>query len=113
MGKTCMVFVEADIARFADFFADYKKGQFAIQYENETIDVIKKAFPNCSIMGGIDYETLGSGTPEQNVDMVKRAIDIVGDAGLTFCPNKMLSYKNDCKSENLKAIVDYLASYKF
>lgn len=113
MGKTCMVFVEAQIARFADYFNDFKKGQFAIQYENEKVEDIKKAFKTSAIMGGIDTEVLGKGTVEENIDMVKHSIDVCGDAGLTFCPNKMVSYRNDCKSENLKAIMNYLDSYKF
>lgn len=37
--------------------------------------------------------------------MCKKVIDEVGaDGGLILAPNKMLSYPNDCKSENLEAI---------
>lgn len=108
----CMVFSEAEILRFADFFKDYKNGCFAIQPEMDNLVDVHKALPNCSLMGGLGSD-LGHGTPEDNVNGLKKLIDAVGDSGLTICPQKMITYQNDCKRENLLAVKEFVDNYQF
>ena len=81
--------------------------------EEDDIFEIRRKYPNICLIGGIDVNLLGSGTPEECVASVKKVIDEIGrDGGLILSPNKMISYANDCCAENLKAICDFVATYE-
>ena len=55
---------------------------------------------------------LGNGTPQECVDSAKKLIDEIGrDGGFILSQNKMLSYKEDCRRENLKAVSDFVLNY--
>ena len=56
-------------------------------------------------------ELLGNGTPQECVDYAKKLIDELGD-GYIFSENKMLSFKNDCKRENLLAVREFVRDYR-
>lgn len=112
-GKTFMFYSEGDWARFGDYFNEYKKGTVAMMVETDDIYQVRKAYPNICLIGGLDVDVMGQGTPEQCVDMAKRAIDELGaDGGLILQPNKMATYKRDMKAENLKAVADFVAEYR-
>ena len=74
---------------------------------------IRKALPNVAIMGGMTTDLLSNGTPEDCVAYAKRLCDELGrDGGFIFSENKMLSYRNDAKSENMLAVCDFVSSYR-
>lgn len=112
-GKCMMFFSEGDWGRLGDYFNEYKKGTVAMMVETEDIYQIRKAYPNICLIGGLDVDVMGQKSPQECIDMAKRAIDELGtDGGLILQPNKMVTYKNDMKSENLRAVADFVAEYK-
>ena len=64
-------------------------------------------------MGGLTTELLSNGTPEECVAYTKRLCDELGkDGGFILSEGKMLSYRNDSKRENYKAVCDFVNSYR-
>ena len=112
--KQVMVYSEGSWERFGDLFNQYPKGTIVMQVEQDDIFELRKEFPNLCLMGGISSAVLGTGTPEECVSMVKKAIDELGtEGGLILQPSKMTSYAIDCNRENLLAICDFVTSYEF
>lgn len=109
-GRTWFNFSEATWKRFGDFFGQYKKGTVAMQVEMDDIYELRKLYPNIALWGGLPVDLLGNGTPEQCVDAAQKAINELGE-GFVLMPNKMLSYKYDCRPENLKAVSEYVHTY--
>ncbi len=62
-------------------------------------------------MGGMTTDLLGNGTKQQCIDYAKKLIDELGD-GFIFSTNKMVSFRNDCKRENLLAVTDFVRNYQ-
>lgn len=111
--KLIYLFVEGDSERFYDFFQEFPKGHFAIHTEQNDIFEMKKRLPNVTVCGGMTSELLGSGTPQECVDYAKKLIDELGyDGRYIFSENKMISFKYDCRSENLKAVCDFVYNYR-
>lgn len=64
-------------------------------------------------MGGMTTDLLSNGTQEECVSYARRLCDELGkDGGFIFSENKMLSYRNDAKAENMKAVCDFVDSYR-
>lgn len=64
-------------------------------------------------MGGLDTEMLSTATPEECIAHTKKLCDELGrQGGFILSEGKMLSYKNDAKADNLKAICDFVSNYK-
>ena len=73
----------------------------------------REALPNVCIMGGLTTDLLANGTPEACVAYTKRLCDELGkDGGFILSEGKMLSYRNDAKRENYKAVCDFVNSYR-
>jgi len=105
------IFAEGSIARFTDYFAKYPKGVITLHLEQDDPFEIREKLPNVCIMGGLTTDMLANATPQECVNHVKHLCETLGkEGGFILSENKMLSYRNDCKSENLKAICDYLNS---
>lgn len=111
-GKTVLLYVENSILRFKDYFQDYPKGFFTIVPETDDVFELRKELPNMCIAGGMPTSLLGYGTPEQCVDRVKLLRDELGD-GFMLSRDKMISFRNDCKRENLLAVCDYLQAFRW
>lgn len=112
-GQTYSFFSEGDLARVLDYFNDFKKGTVSVMIETEDPYEIRKQFPNICIYGGLDTDVLGQGTVQECIDMAKRAIDVLGaEGGLVLEPSKMVSYSYDMKSENFKAVCDFVDEYR-
>ena len=95
-----------------ELFGECKKGTFVMTVEMDDPYEVRKAYPNICIYGGLSVDILGNGTPEESVDMAKRAIDELGkDGGLYLAPNKMVAYRYDMKSENIKAVAEFVSQY--
>lgn len=109
--RVILIFLEATLERLADYFQEIPKGRIIIQIEQDDILSLRKAIPNVALMGGMSTDTLGYGTPEQCVEQAKRMINEMGD-GFVLSQNKMMSYKNDAKRENLQAVCDFVREYE-
>ena len=113
LNKQVCMNTEGSILRFADYFNDCKKGLVSAIIEMDDPYEIRKAIPNIAIIGGLETGIMGKGSPEECVDMAKRAIDELGtEGGLILSPNKFVTYKADMKSENLKAVGDFVVDYR-
>jgi hypothetical protein len=111
--KTIYVFAEGSTSRFWDYFKDYPKGHIAIHIEQDDLFEFRKALPNICIVGGMPTNLLGGGTKEQCVAHAKFLIDELGtEGGFILSQDKMISYRNDTKGENLKAVCDFVSEYR-
>ena len=107
------IFAEGSILRYAEKFNRYPKGTITMHLEQDDPFAFREAAPNCAIMGGLDTELLANGTPEECITRTKKLCDELGrQGGFILSEGKMLSYKNDCKADNLKAICDFVSNYK-
>jgi len=109
--KRVFVFCESEMLRFADFFEDVPKGVVLIHPEQDDIFEFRRRLPNIVLAGGMPASLLGGGTKAECVDYAKRLIDELGE-GFVFSTNKMMSYRNDAKRENLLAVMDFVRSYE-
>ncbi|MFA0815388.1 MAG: uroporphyrinogen decarboxylase family protein [Anaerofustis sp.] len=109
--KTMFIFCESTMLRFVDFFKDIPKGTLMIHLEQDNIFEMRKLLPNICFMGGMTSDLLGNGTKQQCVDYAKKLIDDLGD-GYVFSTNKMMSFRNDCKRENLIAVTEFVRNYR-
>ena len=95
--------------RLAGYFADYPKGHFAFHLEGDDLFAARKALPNCALIGGIPVDTLGYSSKEECLNLTRSLVEELGaDGGFILSQDKMLTYRNDAKAENLKAICDYM-----
>ncbi len=110
--KTIYVFAEGSTSRFWEYLKDYPKGHIAIHIEQDDLFEFRKALPNICIVGGMPTSLLGGGTKEQCVSHAKHLIDeLGGNGGFILSQNKMVSYRNDTKAENLRAVCDFVNDY--
>lgn len=111
-GKVLELYVEGEILRFAEFFQDIPKGHIVLYSENDNIFELRKKLPNVCLLGGMPLSLLGSGSKEDCIDYTKKLIDELGrDGGFILSQDKMVSFANDCKVENLKAVSETLMIY--
>lgn len=111
---TLRLFMEGSSKPFWDHFADYKKGIITMHPEADDLFEMRRALPNCAILGGMPVELLGRGTPEQCVEKVKSTIDGLGglDGGYILCQDKMITFRQDADPQNLKAVSDFVVNYR-
>ena len=110
--STVFIFAEGVISRFYEFFQDVPAGHVAIQIEQDDIFEVKAKLPNICVVGGMTTQLLGDGTAKQCVDYAKFLCDELGrEGGFILSQDKMMSYLRDAKSENLKAVCDFIADY--
>jgi hypothetical protein len=106
------IYSESTILRFAEYFQDIPKGVLFIHLEQDNIFEVRKKLPNIALLGGMPSELLGLGTKEQCVDYAKKLIDELGD-GFILSQNKMMSFRNDAKQENVIAVNEFARSYQY
>lgn len=108
------IFVAAQgtILRFADFLQEVPKGVMMIHPEGDDIRECREKLPNIALAGGLPTAVLGGYKPEECLDYAKRLVDDMGD-GFVLCQNQMISYRNDCKRENLLMYLDYFKSHTY
>ena len=112
-GMNVRVFCEGSIDRYLDYFKDFPKGTLTFHLEQDDPFKVREELPNVAIMGGMTTEMLANATPEECVAHTKRLCDELGkEGGFIFSENKMLSYRNDANSENMKAVCDFLSEYR-
>ena len=112
-GNQLMLFTEADMLRFADYFDEAGKGVMTLQPEVDDVFEVRKRLLNCAICGGMSPELLGYGTKEKCIEYGKKLIDELGrDGGFIMGQTKMMSYRNDAQPENILAIQNLCKTYK-
>ena len=109
--KTIYIYCESSMMRFADFFADYPKGHIIIHPEADSVFDVRAKLPNVCVSGGMPTSMLGNGTPEECVAMAKKLIDEMGP-GFILSQDKMVSFKNDCRRENMLAVCEFVRNYQ-
>lgn len=112
-GMNVRIFTEGSILRFAEYFKDYPKGILTFHLEQDDPFAFREALPNVAIMGGMTTDMLTNGTPDECVAYAKRLCDELGrDGGFIFSENKMLSYRNDARPENMLAVCKFVNEYR-
>jgi hypothetical protein len=109
--KTIYIYCESTMERFCEYFQDYPKGHIVMHLELDDPIQIRKKLPNVCLAGGMTTDLLGHGTSQQCIDKAKMLIDSLG-SGYMMSQNKMMSFKNDCKRENLLALNEFLRNYR-
>lgn len=109
-GKTLHLFSEASIGRF-DCMADIPKGVLDLQPEQDDVFELRKKFPQIALNGGMLSTVLGNGTKEECLDLAKKLVEELGP-GFIMGQDKMMSFRNDAKPENILAVQKFCAEYK-
>jgi hypothetical protein len=110
--KPVLCYCESSMLRFAEFFQDIPKGVLLIHLEQDDIFEVRKKLPNIALAGGMPTDLLGYGTKEQCIDYAKKLIDTLGD-GFVLSQNKMISFRNDAKRENILAVNEFARTYQY
>lgn len=110
--KTICLYAEGTVLQYADFLADVPKGVLAIMLESDDVFEFRKRLPDIAIIGGMPSSLLNNGSKEECIDYAKKLIDTLGD-GFMFSSDKMLSYRNDAKRENMLAVNDFVRNYQY
>ena len=109
---TAFIWQEGNIGHLYEFFQEIPRGHFALLGELDDIREMKKKLPNLTMVGGMSESLLSMGTPQECIDYAKALIDDVGyDGRYIFSTNKMLSFANDARSENMRAVNDFVREY--
>ena len=112
-GQSVRIFTEGSILRYADYFKDYPKGLLTFHLEQDDPFELRKALPNVCIMGGMTTDLLSKASEEECVAYAKRLCDELGaEGGFIMSENKMLSFPNDARSENLSAVCNFVRDYR-
>ena len=107
------IFCEGSVLRLLDYFRDYPRGVLTLHLEQDDPFAVRERLPNVCIMGGMTTELLSGGTPEECVAYARRLCDGLGaEGGYIYSENKMLSYRNDAKRENMLAVCEFLQGYR-
>lgn len=109
-GQKMFIAAQGEILRFAEFLQEVPKGVMMIHPEGDDIREFRKKVPNVALAGGLPTSILGTASPQECVDYARRLVDDMGD-GFVLCQNQMISYRNDCKRENLLAYLDYFKTH--
>ncbi|MFZ7134285.1 MAG: uroporphyrinogen decarboxylase family protein [Eubacteriales bacterium] len=110
--QICALFMEGSIDLLYDYLQDLPKGHVALQIEQEDPFEAKKRLPNVTIMGGFPTHYLGNESVEKCLDKAKELIDKMAyDGNFIFTSDKMLSFPNDARSENMIAINKFIKEY--
>ena len=92
-----------------NYLNDYKPGTVCLHLEKDDVFDLRKACPGVVIMGGINTELLNYGSEEECVERAKYLCDTLGkQGGFMLTQDKLVSYRNDCKRENLIALTKYM-----
>ena len=111
-GKKMYIHCESTMIRFAEFFQDIPKGTLMILLEQDDVFEMRKRLPNVALAGGMKTSLLGYGTKDENVDYAKKLIDTLGE-GFVLSQDKMISYRNDVRRENLLAVHEFARNYRY
>lgn len=107
------IFAEGSILSFADYFKDLPRGTLTFHLEQDDPFAFRAALPNAGIMGGMTTDLLSNGTEAECLAYAEKLCDELGhQSGYIFSENKMLSYRNDAKRENMLAVCKFVSDYR-
>lgn len=107
-----LIFTEGSIAHLTDYFRQIPEGTVTILLEQDDPVEMKKKLPNVTIAGGYPTLLLNTGTKQECVDQAKRLIDEMAyDGNYMFSVDKMMSFPEDGKGENLLEVVNFVKEY--
>ncbi|MCL1804206.1 MAG: hypothetical protein FWG30_11355 [Eubacteriaceae bacterium] len=111
-GKQFQIFSEAQVTTFTDFFQEFPKGTVMLQPEQDDVFELRRRLPNVAICGGMKSSILGTKSKQECIDYAKRLIDTLGaNGGFVMGPDKMMTYRNDAKPENILAVQELCETY--
>ncbi len=114
--KSLFMYIEGSLAHLTDFFRDLPKGFAIMHLEQDDVREFRKILPNICLAGGMPTTLLGGkvpggSTPKDCAEYAKALIEDMGN-GFILSQDKMVSYKNDCRRDNLLAVCEYVRTYK-
>ena len=93
-------------------FNEFPKGRIMGFLEGDDMVEAKALIgDNCVICGGLDDILVRDGSPEENIEAVKKIIDACGTKGMMISSSKCLLSPNDAKAENLKSVNEFIHEY--
>jgi len=108
-GYKCLLFLEGDWEPHFPFLAQLPKGHVVGLMERKIVEAKKAIGDTICLMGGLDVDLLGYGTPEECVAETKRVIEACAPGGgFILSGGKALLSPNDAKPENLMAITKFV-----
>ena len=112
-GFTYFINGECDLRAIIDQFADLPKGAVCMMLcQNHTEDLAPALHGKQTVIGGIHMDDLRDRTEQECIDIAKRNIDTYGrDGGFVFAHNSLLMNGTDIKTENLKAVYEFVKEY--
>jgi len=111
--KTMYIFSESSMLQFYEYFQEIPKGHVVLHVELDDVFELRKKLPNICIAGGMPADLLGNADKQTCIDYAKKLIDELGrDGGYIFSQNKMMSFRYDCKRENLLAVTEFVRNYR-
>ena len=109
---TGILYLEGSIQHIIEYLQEIPEGRIAILIEKEDPIALKKQLPNVTIIGGYPSQLLYTGTKQQCIDRAKKIIDEAAyDGQYIFSTDLMLSYPEDAKGENMKAVIEFVKEY--
>jgi len=94
-------------------FNEFPKDSIVAFLEGDDLLEAKKTIgDNVILCGGIDAHLLRDGTPEQNVEHVRRVLGEVGTEGIMLAAGSCWLSPNDAKADNLRAIIEFAHNYQ-
>jgi hypothetical protein len=107
-----ILYLEGTVQHILDYLREIPEGTIGILIEQEDPVQLKKQLPNITVIGGYPSALLYTGTEQQCIDRAKKLIDEAAyDGRYIFSTDMMLSYPEDGKGENMKAVVDFVKDY--
>lgn len=103
---------ESSVERFSEFFQDAPKGTIIIHPELDDLVDLRNKMPNVTLAGGMRAAILGYATTHECIDEAKQLIDTLGD-GFILSQDKMISFRNDAKRENILAVNEFVKNYHY
>ncbi len=112
-GMTYYVFAEGEMGSRLDFFQDIPKGHLGFGLEMDKPEVVREKLPNVVLIGGFPSRLMYTGSKEECLEHARKLFDTMAqDGNYIYMIDKMISFPNDVKAENLKAVLDLAKSYK-
>ena len=113
--KSVRITVEGALSRFFPYFAEYPKGVITLNLDEDDVIETRRALPNCCIAGGLSATLLGRGSVDDCINHIQFLFDEMDakNGGFILTTDKFISYRNDAKPENLKAVCDFVSDYRF
>ena len=110
--KTVHIQLQGKGMWFLDYLKDQPQGLLDLQPELDDVFEVRKMLPNMCLSAGVSLNLLGHGTPDECVAQARKICEELGDHGLILTQDKMGAYPKDCRSENLKAVCEFVREFR-